>query len=466
MSGTAVLLLSLLGFGSVDPPHLGDEACAPGPYKGSYAFVDVTVVPMDRDRTLDHMTVIVRDGCIVGMGQTDRTAVPSGAIRIDGGGKYLMPGLAEMHAHIPQPADGSMDFAHEVLFLYVANGVTTIRGMLGDPAHLSLREQVARGDVLGPRIWTAGPSFNGRSVPTPEAARRTVLEQKEAGYDFIKIHPGLTRAVFDTLDAVADRVEITFSGHVPTDVGLMRALAAPYASIDHLDGYMEALVSESAAVDRSVGGFFGANLAPYVDRATIATVVADTRAAGVWNVPTQTLIESFASEESAESRAMRPEMRYIPPAMLENWVERTNEWLSEAAPAETRRTFIAVRRQLIKAMWDGGAGLLLGSDAPQIWNVPGFSIRRELEAVVAAGLTPYQALTTGTRNVAEFFDVAGEQGTVEVGRRADLLLLDGNPLQQVGNVGNPAGVMVHGKWLPRSEIRRRLDAIAGAYGVT
>lgn len=463
MSAMTALFLAFLLPAAASGPLAPDEGCISGPYKGTFAFVDVTVIPMDRERALEHMTVIVRDGCIVEMGRSNETMVPPAATRIDGRNKYLMPGLAEMHAHVPQPSNGTMDYAHEVLFLYVANGITTIRGMLGHPAHLALREQVAGGEVLGPRLWTSGPSVNGESVRTAQAARRLVTEQSEAGYDFIKIHPGLGRDAFDTLDAVADRVEITFSGHVPTDVGLMRALAAPYASIDHLDGYLDVLIADHAAVDRSSGGFFGSNLAPHVDVSKITTVVADTRAAGVWNVPTQSLIESFASDETAESRANRPELRYIPPAMRAAWVNRTRQWLRDAPPPDTRRRFIEVRRRLIHALHMGGAGLLLGSDAPQIWNVPGFSIGKELEAMVAAGLSPYEALATGTRHVAAFFGVEDEQGTVSVDKRADLVLLNGNPLQHIENVASPVGVMLNGRWIPRTEIEARLASIAAAY---
>ena len=198
-----------------------------------YAFVDVSVVPMDRERVVEHQTVIVLNGLIETIGPADQVRLPEGAVRIDGRGRYLLPGLAEMHAHIPS---NSVEFAEEVLFLYAANGVTTIRGMLGSPLHLELRERVAAGELLGPRIWTSSPSVNGNSVRTPEQADSAARGSKRAGYDFIKIHPGLSRAAFDRLDATADAVGITFSGHVPTDVGVARALEAQYASIDHLDG--------------------------------------------------------------------------------------------------------------------------------------------------------------------------------------------------------------------------------------
>jgi imidazolonepropionase-like amidohydrolase len=429
-----------------------------------YAFVDVTVVPMDWERTMTGMTVVVRDGCIVAIGSAASMTVPAGAARIDASGKYLMPGLAEMHAHIPQPdSAGSMVFAEEVLFLYVANGITTIRGMLGHPSHLALRGRVAGGALLGPRIWTSGPSVNGTSVTTVDAARRAALEQHAAGYDFIKIHPGVLRDVFDTLDATADRVGMAFAGHVPDAVGVWRALEAGYATIDHLDGYMTALLADGAPVDRSAGGFFGAAFAPHVDDAKLAPIAQATRDRGVWNVPTQTLMASFASDEPAETRARRPEIRYIPAQMRQSWINATNRWLQDAPPAPVRSRFLEVRRALIKALHDAGAGLLLGSDAPQVWNVPGFSIARELEEIVSAGLTPYQALRTGTRNVAAFFGVEDEAGTVTVGKRADLLLLDANPLTSASNVAAPAGVMVYGRWLPRNEIDARLEEIAAAH---
>jgi imidazolonepropionase-like amidohydrolase len=430
------------------------------PQDTTYAFVDITLIPMDRERVVDHQTVLVRNGRIAELGAAATVQVPAGAVPIDGRGKFLMPGLAETHAHIPAPQQGYSEWAEDVLFLYLSGGVTTIRGMLGHPSHLDLRRRVAAGEVLGPRIWTSGPSANGTSTPSPTAADSAARATKAAGYDFIKIHPGLSRASFDALDAAADEGGITFSGHVPTDVGIARALEARYASIDHLDGYLNAALADGASTQGVDAAWFAANWAPFVDPAKLDRLARQTQEAGVWNVPTQSLMESYATDESAESMAGRPELRYIPPPMRQQWVTwKRNAFQSTPSP-ETRRRFLEVRRRLIKALHEAGAGLLLGSDAPQVWNVPGFSIRRELESIVAAGLTPYEALLTGTRNVAVFFGVENEAGTIAVGKRADLVLLDANPLADVGNVANPAGVMVHGRWLPRSEIQARLDRIA------
>ena len=424
------------------------------------AFVNVTVIPMDRERTVPGQTVVVRGDRIVAIGPADQVEVPAGGLRVDGRGKFLIPGLAEMHAHIPggQAPDSVVE---RTLFLYVSGGITTIRGMLGHPRHLALRDRVARGALLSPTVYTSGPSFNGNSVTTPASAGKMVTEQKAAGYDFLKIHPGLTREVFDAMAATAQRAGIRFAGHVPLAVGLQRALEARYASIDHLDGYVEAMVRPGAPVKPADSKFFGLNLGEHLDETRLPALVEATRKAGVWNVPTQSLMENLAPGETADALARRPEMRYVPARTLSQWAEEKNSLLEETGSSPKSATaMMEARRRLIKALHAGGAGLLLGSDAPQIYNVPGFSIHRELESLVAAGLTPYQALETGTRNVAVFFETLSETGTVETGKRADLVLLDANPLADVRNTTRRAGVMLGGRWLPKSAIDARLDAIA------
>ena len=428
------------------------------------AFVGVTVIPMDRERALPDQTVVVRGDRIVEIGPAARVKVPDGGVRVDGRGKYLIPGLAEMHAHVPggQAPDSLVE---RTLFMYVAGGITTVRGMLGHPRHLELRARAARGELVSPTIYTSGPSFNGNSMPDPATAAKAVEEQHAAGYDLLKIHPGLTRAVFDTLAATAHRLGIPFAGHVPEDVGIARALEARYASIDHLDGYLEAMVRDGAPVSGAESAFFGMNLGEHLDEAKLPALVRATREAGVWNVPTQVLMENLTVGGSAAELARRPEMRYVPAATLANWTEARNTMLQETGSTEaSARRMIEVRRKLIKALHDAGAGLLLGSDAPQVYNVPGFSTHRELESLVAAGLTPFQALATGTRNVAVYFGTLEETGTVEAGKRADLVLLEADPLRDIRNTTRRAGVMVRGRWLPEAEIRQRLDAVARSVG--
>ncbi|HZN99031.1 MAG TPA: amidohydrolase family protein [Gemmatimonadales bacterium] len=435
---------------------------ARGSADSTVAFVDVTVIPMDRERSLPHSTVLVQGNRIVKLGPAKEVTVPAGAVRVDGRGKFLIPGLAEMHAHIPGGQASSI-VMQQTLFLYVSGGITTIRGMLGHPRHLQLRAQAANPNVISPWIYTSGPSFNGNTVPTVQSALTRVAEQKEAGYDFIKIHPGIKREVFDSLSAAAQRAGLRLAGHVPLEVGLQRALEVPYASIDHLDGYVEAMVRADSPVSSSESQLFGLNLGEHLDESRIPSLVKATKEAGVWNVPTQTLMENLAPGVSAEALARRPEMRFVSPDMLAEWAQEKGSILSETgSSAESARRTLAVRRKLIRALHAGGAGLLLGSDAPQIYNVPGYSIHRELEAVVAAGLTPYQALETGTRNVAIYFGTLAESGTIEEGKRADLVLLEGNPLSDIRNTSRRAGVMLHGRWLSKDAIESRLAAIAEA----
>lgn len=437
------------------------SAFGPGP-DSVVAFVDVTVVPMDRERVVPGQTVVVRGDRIVAIGPADKVKVPEGSVRVAGTGKFLMPGLAEMHAHIPG-GQASDSVVERTLFLYVSGGITTVRGMLGHPRHLELRDRAARGELISPTIYTSGPSFNGNSVSSPAEGVAMVKEQKAAGYDFLKVHPGLTRKVFDAVASTAQRSGIRLAGHVPLAVGLSGALQARYATIDHLDGYVEAMQRPGAPIATAESKFFGLNLGEQLDETRLAWLVQATRKAGVWNVPTQTLMENLAPGVSAEELARRPEMRYVSPKNLAQWAEVKNSLLEETgSTVASAQRLMQVRRKLIKALHAGGAGLLLGSDAPQIYNVPGFSTHRELESLVAAGLTPYQALETGTRNVAVFFGTLRNTGTIEVGKRADLMLLDANPLDDVRNTTRRGGVMLRGKWLPKDAIDRRLDAIAQA----
>ena len=432
---------------------MGSQASLAQQPANAVAFVNVSVIPMDRERVLGDQTVVVRDGRIVDMGPAADITIPANATRVDARGKYLIPGLAEMHGHIPG-GNAPDEMVDRVLHLYVLNGITTVRGMLGHPRHLDLRARTARNEIVGPTIYTSGPSFNGNSVTSPGVGRQMVLDQKAAGYDLLKIHPGVSREAFDTIAAAAKRAGITFAGHVPLAVGVERALETKFASIDHLDGYVEYLVRAGSPVSAAQSQFFGLNLVENLDQSKIPGIVARTRQAGVWNVPTQILMDNLAGAETADDLARRPEMRYWYPNQIEQWKNTKREF--EQEPASRRLQWLLVRRQLIKELHDAGAGLLLGSDAPQMWNVPGFSTHRELEALVNAGLTPFQALATGTTRVAEYFGTTDRTGTIATGKQADLILLDANPLERITNSWRIAGVVVRGRWIPKTEIDAKL----------
>jgi amidohydrolase family protein len=417
------------------------------------AFVNVNVLPMNRNTVLPDHTVIVREGQIVSLGPAAGVSVPAGAQRVDGRNKFLMPALAEMHAHIPG-GNSSDEAIERTLFLYAANGIGTIRGMLGHPRHLEYRERVAKGGLFSPRIYTSGPSFNDKTAATPEMAVKAVVEQKAAGYDLLKIHPGVPLVAFDALAAKARGVGIPYAGHVPLQVNLHRALAARYKSIDHLDGYVEAM-----AKSPWTSQFFGINLINELDEARIAPLVFETKAAGTWMVPTQILMESLLNEESPDKMAQWPEMKYMPAQTIQNWINQKNGMSSKVSAAD-RQKFLGLRRKLLKALLDGGVPFALGSDAPQWWNVPGFSAHRELKAVVDAGFSPFQALESGTVNAARYFGTSSSVGTVATGMRADLLLLDANPLENIDNSKRISGVMLNGRWMSRQDLDKKLTELA------
>lgn len=380
---------------------------------------------------------------------------------IDGHGKYALPGLAEMHAHIPSPPT-SEERTEETLFLYLSNGITTIRGMLGHPSHLELRKAAEKGGLLSPRIFTSSPSLNGNSVTTTQEARDKVRSYKNDGYDFLKIHPGIKRDVFDELVKTANEVGITFSGHVPVDVGIEHALKSKYASIDHVDGFLEGLVPGSANVNPNDNGFFGYNFTQLADTAKIDELVELSKKNKVWIVPTQSLFERWFAPIDGETLLKEPEMKYMSVSTLSNWKDRKEESTGPDTNFDTKQwdNFIEIRRKLIYSINKNGHGLLLGSDAPQLFNVPGFSIHHEIDGMLASGLSPIEIIRSGTVNPARFFDMEAVFGQLKEGMAADILLVNSNPVDDISALKDLSGVMVRGVWLSKEIIDQKLQLIA------
>lgn len=424
------------------------------------AFTHVNVIPMTSETVLKDYTVLVKDGKVYKMGPADALKYSKKVETIDATGKYLMPGLAEMHAHIPTPVDGNDTEVRNVLFLYLANGVTTIRGMLGDPYHLGLRKEVMAGTVLGPRIFTSSPSINGNSVKTPEEGRQKAAQFKKDGYDFLKIHPGVKRDVFDALATTAQSLKLPFAGHVPVEVGIRHALAFRYASVDHLDGYLEGLVAAETLKANPEGGFFGFNYVDSADEKQLDALIAETKKQGVWVVPTQSLFTRWFSPVDANVLANQPEMQYMPSKTLYQW-RQSKQSLTGAGFSEAQwKKFIALRQKMLRNMHSAGVDLLLGSDAPQVFNVPGFSLHHEMASLLEAGLTPYTILHSGTANPARYFGQSGHFGTIQPGASADFILLEGNPLEDITNTWKQLGVMLRGKWMSKAFIDAELQKIA------
>lgn len=439
---------------------IGTAALALGcqtPPDGSTAFKNVTVIPMDEERLLERQTVVVVNGRIAHLGPAAAPGAPEAATVIDGQGKFLLPGFAEMHGHLPS-LDTDPDEVDRILFLFLSNGVTTVRGMLGDPFHLQLRREIATGTRLGPTIYAAGPAFRGTPELTAEEARARVRDQRMAGFDLLKILEGLPVDVYDAIADEANGSGVPFGGHVPNAVGLLRALEAGQGSIDHLDGYLEALEADDSPLRKADAATRSRELGLHADESKIPGLVQATLDAGASVVPTMALWETFNADQPVETLAGLEELKYLREETVQGWIDSQTRRRERLHPEAGRRV-IEIRKKTLKALQDAGVRIVFGTDAPQVFNVPGFSIHREMAIMASAGLTPYEILQSGTRNVAEHFG-SEDFGQVIPGMRADLILLEGNPLEDLLNMARRAGVMAAGRWIPEAEIQARLAELA------
>jgi imidazolonepropionase-like amidohydrolase len=313
--------------------------------------------------------------------------------------------------------------------------------MLGYPNHLAVRKEINTGKLWGPSLFLAGPGLAGDTVKSPEDGVRQVVEQKAQGWDMVKILPGLTLPEYDAIMTAARRVGIRTGGHVPKDVGILHALESGQETIEHLDGYEDAL------------GF-----GKHMPDEFLKTMALKTREAGTWTCPTLAIMRFVLALDRVDDLLARPEMEYLPKVQVDEWMKLYNRGVGKGvAPPDVERVIQQNRERLLKALNDIGAPILLGDDTPNLFQVPGFSIHNELAAMQVAGLSPYDVLVSGTKRVGEYLHKP--VGTVTVGYGADLLLLDANPLQDVANVRKLSGVMLRGQWFPNAELQRRLKAI-------
>lgn len=421
------------------------------------AFSNVTVLPMTSEEALPGQNVVVANGVIVQVGPATQVELPEGATVIDGDGRYLMPGLAEMHAHVPPVANAPQEELEDLFFLYLANGITTIRGMLGSAYQVPLADEVERGELLGPTFYVGAPSLNGRTATSPSETERLVRTYKEAGYDLQKIHPGVPLASWNRMVAVAEEVGITFGGHVPAEVGLVRAIETGISTVDHLDGYVEAVTPDglrSAGPDASV------------NEDLLAEIIQLTVESDVYLVPTMYLWDNLLGIPDVDQLLAQDEMKYVSQQTRDSWRRRA-EAAAESGANEGNEAGLRLRRRILKELSDAGAKILMGTDSPQLFNVPGFALHRELAVMSEAGMTNYEILKSGTVSVSEYvaghLGLDGNFGTVAEGQRADLVLLGSNPLDDLASLQDRAGVMVRGRWIGQAEIEERLAALAAKY---
>ena len=409
------------------------------------AFLHVDVIPMHQDGILRNQTVLVQAGKITAIGSASTVAIPRNARRIEAKGKYLIPGLTDAHVHL---------LSENEFPLYLANGVTTVFNLDGRPAHLLWRQQVTSGELLGPTIFTTGPIFT--RARTAEEDVRLVDEQAAAGYDGVKVYNSVSREEYPALIAEAKKKGMLLMGHVARrpdfemtihsgqSIAHLEEFTYTYFNPQHDDNYRHIVFDESK----------------------IPAVAKETAAAGIFVIPTLFTYATIVQEATELDRFLaNPDLKYDAPWTIVSFQPAQNGYTNGFKPDDYPiiRNSLAFQRKLVKALQDAGVPLLSGTDSPDVGPISGFSVHEELRELANDGLTPFQVLQTSTLNAARYFHKSDEFGTIEVGKRADLVLLDQNPLQDISNTRKIAGVMVRGRWLPKPELARMVATVPGSY---
>ena len=424
---------------------------------------NVNIVTMQDEQVLENQTIYVKDGVIMEIASEEEISVV-GVRAIDGRGMYVFPGLAEFHGHLPNPEQFGPEFQEEVMMLYLANGVLRIRSMLGHESHLALRDRVMKGELLGPRTFVSGPSLNGTSVTDPEAGRAMVRAQKAAGYDHLKLHPGLDTPKFLAIADEAKKQGIYYGGHVSLDVGLVTSVTRGYRSVEHIDGFLEAMLPDGTVIDPTVSGPFNMNLVGQVDKSKLAGLVKLCLDNNTWMAPTMTLFERYFGYQPAYELRQQPEMFFLPGLLVTQWFNTKSKMEADGVLAESKvKPYLEFRQWLFLELHKAGVPMIMSSDSPQVFNVPGFSIHREIESMSKAGMSNYEILKTGTVNPAKYMNQEGQWGVLKPGAAAEFVLVQKNPLEDLTTMQKPQAIMIQGKFIQRDELQLQLNLIRQKY---
>jgi hypothetical protein len=425
---------------------------------------------MTDEMVIEEQTVIVEGGTITTIGPSSELTLPECATIIDGQGAYLMPGLADMHMHTSEDwLSGTWPVSP--LSLYLANGVTTIRdfGQVGRSTTyvLDWRDAISAGILTGPAIYSSGEILFASPLDDPEGI---VQEHYDQGYDFIKVYSYLSLEDFEAVIAAADERGMYTAGHIPFPVGLDGVLTTGMDEIAHVEELLFEFIQFDRGIElpveewlpyladaiieqNDISGDFDEEIFRTQHGETLSAVITMLQAA---DVPfcTTLIIDDLIVEKlfTPETFLSRPELTYMPQAYLDRFRQGTEKHQQQFRGIEDLAPFkYGLDLMLLDELHQTGIPLLLGTDSGSgaMGSVPGYSIHDELCILVENGFTPYEAIQTGTVNASRAIEAMtgeGGFGTIEVGSRADLILVRDNPLEDVANIRNPLGVMAAGRW--------------------
>jgi amidohydrolase family protein len=409
-------------------------------------FSNVSVVTMEREEILAHRDVVVEVG-VIRIVEEHRAKKPwvTGTVVVDGSGKYLLPGFSDMHIHT--------EFGdQEQLKLYLVNGVTTVLNLNGSATALEWRAKIASGEMLGPRLYTSGqivdgdpPTNNTHVVVRNRAeAEKTVDEQVHQGYDFIKPYSALSRDAYEGVVEAAKRDHIRLVGHVPWSVGVQGTIDADQDAIAHVEELYRYFVDRHKKPPPDT----------QPDAAKIGTLARELKDHHIWVITTLSANADILRQATGLAEVLAsPEMKFVPKFYLDDcrtggdpYATRGKDWILQ------NQIMVPFLFKIVAGLRAAGVSMMAGTDATNPIQVPGISFHDELAALVEAGLSPYEALQTGTINPQIFLRQSKVAGTVTAGKTADLVMLDANPLANIANTRAIAGVMIRGRWLNHSQL--------------
>jgi imidazolonepropionase-like amidohydrolase len=485
--GASAAAGALAGGGVLTAPSAGVARAAVG-HEGAagrvVALTHATVIDMTGARPRPDTTVIVTGDRITRIGRSGELPIPPGARVLDLTGRFLIPGLCDMHVH--------SDLVDVDLPLYLANGVTTVREMWGHPYLHEWRDAIENGTLLGPRSVIASPLVDGSpelwndNAPRPSApivvtdeagARRVVREVKRDGADLVKVYSRLSRAAFHGLADEARRQRIPFAGHCPDLVPVEDAADAGMRSFEHLDGVWWSTSGRQAEIERALaamtidpddayGSWFRQVGALEWEAATsyhpgkAGALFARLRHGRSWQVPTLTMLQRLDLPGGAGD----PRLKYVPTEIVQFWGQWADARRSERTPAQVaqHRELFERRLRLVGALDAAGVPILAGTDTGTTYVYPGFSLHDELDLLVQAGLTPMRALQAATMQPARYLGREDSTGTIERGKAADLVVLDANPLADIRNTQRIHAVLTRGRLITTAEREQMLADAAQA----